>query len=102
MSIAKGKSITNLLLPLIKDGYSDDLKKLIISALRKNWTEETYHRNRNRPSGSISPLFPELENGSILGAPFSGGSPQYGPYEPMESAAPDAFMEAGDALVQLP
>jgi hypothetical protein len=78
---ASGKKINNLLLPLISENSDENLDKQIIKSLRKNWTLMTDSMNRGRPSGSITPIYPDLDGDGVLGAPLNHGSPQYGPYE---------------------
>jgi hypothetical protein len=80
-----GKKINNILYPLTMQPnnplLSDDLNRMIIKSLRKNWTLSSDAMNRNRPSGSISPAYPDLDADGVLGAPLSRGSKQYGPFE---------------------
>ena len=102
----KGQVISNILFPLISDNTDEKsvrIQKAIVAALRKNWTVETYDRNFqeprpghivHRPSGSVSSVFPELENDSILGATFPDiTSKQYGPYAPPGGVFLDAYPE---------
>ena len=83
---SSGKKINNILFPLVlpkgDPQISDDLNKEIIKSLRTNWTIMSDSMNRNRPSGSISPVYPELDAQGVLGAPLVRGSKQYGPFEP--------------------
>jgi hypothetical protein len=80
-----GKKINNILYPLVLQPndptLSDDLNRMIIKSLRKNWTIQTDAMNRNRPSGSISPVYPELDADGVLGASLARGSKQYGAFE---------------------
>jgi hypothetical protein len=78
---ASGKRINNILYPLVDPASPDTLNKEIIKVIRKNWTLESNAVNRERPSGSITPLYPDLDADGVLGAPLSRGSYQYGPYE---------------------
>ena len=102
--VQDGKILNNILYPLISDKAPVALQRAIVMSLRKNWTTETYKRNSmyddhdriigHRISGSISPVFPDLEQGTILGASFpdiTNASHQYGPYAPKEGVFVDAY-----------
>jgi len=100
----KVKVINNILLPLVEDGYTDSLKRSIISSLRKNWTLATYKMNRLRPSGSISPAYPDLDAKSILGVPTllpptAKKSLQYGPTEPVGAGTLDDMVKASETQI---
>jgi hypothetical protein len=87
-AMGKGK-INNVLFPLTLQPsdprLNNDLNRMIIKVMRKNWTIATDTMNRNRPSGSISPAYPDLSADGVLGAPLARGSFQYGPFEDLGS-----------------
>ncbi len=76
--------INNVLLPLFDEATSIQAKKTIIQSLRISWTRATYLINRNRPSGSITPAFPDLDKNGLFaydeGAPEYPLAPKYAPY----------------------
>lgn len=58
--------LENILHPLTDDDAPLELKKRIVAAIRRNWSLVTFRRNRGRPSGSITPRFPEFDRDGII------------------------------------
>ena len=60
------KDADNLLYTIIDESTLAEVRALYIQTLRRNWTLETYKMNRERPSGSITPALPELDQGKVF------------------------------------
>lgn len=81
----KSENITNIILTIIDPQTPEELRKKVIEVVRKNWTIVTYEMNRNRPSGSITPAYPELDSNGIFNTVVSKDTPAYAPYERREN-----------------
>ncbi len=82
----KKYNVTNIILTLIDPKTPEDLRKNVIEVVRKNWTIVTYELNRARPSGSITPAYPELDSNGIFNTVVSKDTPAYSPYENREES----------------
>jgi len=58
--------IKNILYTLADEKSSETLKREIVASIRHYWPLMTYKMNRGRPSGSISPQFPDLDRDGII------------------------------------
>jgi hypothetical protein len=80
--------LTNIIGTIVAPQTDETLRKKVIEALRKNWTIQTYKMNRERPSGSITPAYPDLDANGVFNVHVSKDTPLYAPYEDREVKAP--------------
>lgn len=77
--------VNNILIPLLSETVSTDVKKTMIQKLRVSWTKASFALNRGRANGSITPAFPELDqNGPFAYEPNDRelpSAPKFAPYE---------------------
>jgi hypothetical protein len=71
----------NILYTIIADGTEKSVRMKAIELVRKHWTIETYKLNRERPSGSITPAFPELDANGVFNTKAPEHTPLFAPYE---------------------
>jgi hypothetical protein len=71
----------NILYTIVADQTDHDLRMKAIELVRKHWTLDTYSLNRQRPSGSITPAFPELDKNGVFNVHVSRDTPLVAPYE---------------------
>jgi hypothetical protein len=76
--------VTNIIGTIVAPQTDETLRKKVIEALRKNWTIQTYRMNRKRPSGSITPAYPDLDANGSFNVRVSKDTPRYAPYEDRE------------------
>lgn len=86
----KPLGVTNIIGTIVAPQTDETLRKKVIEALRKNWTIQTYKMNRKRPSGSITPFYPDLDANGVFNVHVSKDTPLYAPYEDRGSKPPMA------------
>ncbi|MBC7690997.1 MAG: hypothetical protein H7222_04460 [Methylotenera sp.] len=73
--------VNHALKMIVDPATPHDVRLRIIEEVRKQWTIATYQMNRQRPSGSITPAFPELDKNGVFNYRVSKDAPTYLPYE---------------------
>ena len=73
--------IRNVLYTIESDDTPTRLRKEVIEEVRKQWTIATNEYNADRPSGSITPAFPDLDKNGVFNVVVSKRTPAYAPYE---------------------
>lgn len=73
---------TNVLEVIMNPQRSVESRKAAIQALREAWEQTSYKGNRGRPSGSITPAFPDIDNGNVLYLRQTKDSQFYSKYRP--------------------
>ncbi|MFZ3229327.1 MAG: hypothetical protein WA160_03905 [Pseudobdellovibrio sp.] len=83
----------NILLPLLSDEVSEDMKRSILQNTRISWTKNSYRLNKkyvggvvvNRVSGSITPAYPDLDQNGLFAYALDqkeyAEAPAFAPYE---------------------
>jgi hypothetical protein len=71
----------NILYTIVADETDNHLRMKAIELVRKHWTIDTYALNRQRPSGSITPAFPKLDQNGVFNVHVSRDTPLVAPYE---------------------
>ena len=78
--------IRNVLYTITNKDTPTALRKRVIQEVRKQWTIATFKMNRNRPSGSITPAFPDLDQNGVFNTVVSKDTPVHAPYEGRDAA----------------
>ena len=81
------KYAPNVLYAIISDHTPDLDRKDVIEELRKQWTLSTYKHNRGRPSGSVTPAYPQLDDNGIYNIEVDKFAPTFAPYRPAGTKA---------------
>lgn len=63
LDLRSGQSALEL---IVNPETPTELRKTAIIALRNSWEARTYQMNRGRPSGSITPAFPDIDKGYVM------------------------------------
>ena len=75
------RKIYNVMYTITSEKTSDELRKRVIESVRKFWTINTFNMNGGRPSGSITPAYPELDKNGVFNVEVSKDTPLHLPYE---------------------
>ena len=71
---------TDVISTILNEDTPEILRKDAIEAFRSAWEKNTFAMNRARPSGSITPAFPDLDERGVVLTRFTNDAQIYAPY----------------------
>lgn len=56
----------NVIHQIVDENTSENTRRIAVAALREAWEMTTFKMNRGRPSGSITPKYPDIDDGRVM------------------------------------